>query len=313
MSATRARSAAAAARLLAGVDLKSPVVTRFLDRFAQWVTDYFGYASAAMIFAQGEQIFVAATSRGSVIPAGIILPGDMLYAGGVLGCGASVVLSDSATYDTKLATAGIRLLVAVPLLSEDVPIGALCLLGREPHRVDAEDLLILQQMGRNAAMELAHLAHYSEPPGQHFGFAPPNLFDAMVAAELSILHREGGGAELVLVDTDSAGLRTELGLDILARSGARSGVSRRGNGTVAIFKRDPDQATANRIMGEAFSLVSSATKVQATGWVSVDDRGLPLVPQQLLLQIARLALDQARSSGTPETERIVIAAKDGPG
>jgi hypothetical protein len=37
---------------------------------------------------------------------------------------------------------------------------------------------------------------------------------------------------------------------------------------------------------------------------------LPLVPQALLVQIAGLALDQSRSNGKPETERIVVAAKN---
>jgi CheY-like chemotaxis protein len=306
MKATRARATACAARLLADVDLRSPEVVGTLDRFAQWVSDYFGYGSAGLVFPQGEHILVAGTSNGSPFSSGTILPGDLLYAGGVL-CGASLVLPDSAAYHPDVAKNGIRMLVAVPILSEKAPIGALCLLAPEPHGFDAEDLLVLQDMGHGAATELAHLAAHGEPRGKQLGFLSPSLFDAMLAAELSILHKQGGGVELLLIDIDPAGLRPEVELQLLAQGGARSGVSRRGNGTVAIFKRDASQPAATRVIGDALSLLSSATAVQATGWVSVVDRGLPLVPQQLVSQIAGMALDYSRSNGAPKTERIVLS------
>jgi CheY-like chemotaxis protein len=308
LHATRARSAAAAARLLAGVDLRSPALARQLDRFAQRVSDYFGFAWAGLKFAEGDQILVAGTSHDSPVASGTLISGDTLYSTGVLGSGASLVLPDTTAFNPSLVKMGVRLLVAVPLLSDGVPIGALCLGDREPHPFDAEDLIILEHMGRNAALGLEHVARNGEPPTQHFGFAPPNLFDPMLAAELSILHREGGGADLLLVETDGAALQPDLGFEIVARGGARSEICRRGNGTVAVFKRDPDAQAATHVIAEALAVVSSVTGIQATGWVSVENRGLPLVPQQLLLQMASLALDESRANHTAEPERVVIAA-----
>jgi hypothetical protein len=311
MNATRARAVAVAERLLAGIDLKSPAVARSLDRFAEWVASYFGYASAAFVFAQADQVLVAGTSRGGFVPSGTMLSGDTLYTAGVLGCGASLVLPDSAAYSPSLSQAGVRLLVAVPLVATGVPIGALCLVGREPHPFDAEDLLVLEHMGRDAAQALEHAARSRETPCQHFGFATPTLFDPLLSAELAILYREGGCAELLLADTDAQRLAPELGRELLARGGARSGICRRGNGTIAMFKRDPDPRAATRVIADALSMVSSVSGVQATGWVSVENRGLPMVPQQLLLQIAGLALDHSRSMARPEPERIRIAAASG--
>jgi CheY-like chemotaxis protein len=317
MRATRARAAAAAARLLAGSDLQAPELVRPFTRAVQWISDYFGYTEAGLTFVQGEgDILVAAVSRGSAVQAGMTLSGRALYSTGALGAGSSLVLGDASSLasfgDPRVAALGVRFVVAVPLLFQDVAVGALVLMDQRPHSFEAEDLLILERIGRYLAGGLPDtLQRIRERTltGQNVGLVPPAVFESMLAAELALLHRERGWLDLLLVEIDATSLDPDWAIHLAG--GRRFGLCRRDAGTLALFKRG-STSTAASAVSDVLTALRTVVTVRAVGWVSVVDNGLSRVPDQLLLQLAGMALEEARLSPAHPVERIVIR-RENPG
>src|SRR5262249_43151019 len=84
----RSRAAQAPREILAGAALQAPDTVRKASTFAQWVSDYFGVAPAALLFVEGGDVRVVGASRDCPVPAGTLIAGRMLYTTGVLAAGA---------------------------------------------------------------------------------------------------------------------------------------------------------------------------------------------------------------------------------
>jgi CheY-like chemotaxis protein len=311
VEAARARASAAAERLFSTLGpAQTAVLDRILPRFAQRVSDYFGFASVGIIFVEQGAVRVAATSRDAPIPVGTRTSGRVLFSTGVLAAGSSLVVTDAASFlaenaDSPMRTLGVEFVVAVPLVFDGVPIGALGLVDRVPHAFEAEDLLILEGIGRGAS----HALRSGSRIDGAFGFVSPALFDDMLGAELSLLHRRRGALELVVVEMAPAAVHGELALELAGRGGPRCAVCSREAGALAIFKRDADAANARRAIAAALATLRATGSVRATGWVSVVDAGLPSVPPETVLRLASLALDQSRSSDSGRIERMSIVGE----
>jgi len=313
VEAARGRAAAAAERLFTSLGPQTSALYHILPRLAQRVADYFGFSPAGIVFVEQGAVRVAAASRGSPIPAGTRTSGKILFSTGVLAAGSSLVITDAASFlasgpDSPLRTLGVEFVVAVPLVFDDVPIGALCLIDRAAHSFEAEDLVILEGVGRSASRTLGSDA----PLDRSFGFVVPALFDKMLGAELSLLHRQRGALELALVTVDPSAVGRELGLALAERGGARCAVCSREAGTLALFKRDADPDGARSAISAALAQLEEAGGVRAAGWVSVVDDGLPAVPSETVLRLAGLALEQARASGPGHIEHLAIASAPAP-
>jgi CheY-like chemotaxis protein len=311
VEAARARATAAAERLFSTLGAaQTAALDRILPRFAQRVSDYFGFSPAGIVFVENGAVRVAATSRGAPIPAGTRASGRVLFSTGVLAAGSSLVVTDAASFlaadsDSPMRTLGVEFVVAVPLVYDEVPIGAIGLVDRVPHAFEAEDLLILEGIGRGAS----HALRSSSPIDSVFGFVEPALFDDMLGAELSLLHRKRGGLELLLVEMAPAAIHGELALELAGRGGPRCAVCSREAGALAILKRDADAGNARRAISAVLATLRATGTVRATGWVSVVDAGLPSVPRETVLRLASVALDQSRSSDSGRIERMSIVSE----
>ncbi len=313
VKAARARAAAAAARLFDTIESQIPDLNRVASLFAQRISDYFGFGSAAVVFVQADgQIHVAGVSGDSVIPAGTTFSGRMLFSTGVLAGGSSFLATDSVDFfrtlgaDKNATAFGLNFLVAVPLFYDEVPVGALCLFDTAPHPFDAEDLLVLEGIGHDAARQLRHWSAI----GKRIGFFSAPLFDRMLGAELSLLHRKRGGLELVLVDLDPVAMSGELIREIVKRGGPRLAVCRRDAGVLAIYKRD--SVTVDATIAAVLSTVLSTGAVRATGRVSILDDGMPPVSHDVVLRLAGFALEQSRCGDAGRVERFVLGRGPAP-
>ena len=308
VEAARARAAAAAARLFAKMGARLPEVESLLPVFAQWISNYFGFGACAILFVEHAGIRIAAASPGSPVPAGISLSPPLLFTTGVLASGSSLVIPDATTLSTpagvdpEITKLGLRFIVAAPLLFQDVPVGALCLVDREPHPLEAEDLLTLEGFGRDG---ISDIVSDLESLRLNLGTLPPSLFDRILAAELSLLHRKKGGLDFVLVEAAPAAVTSKLALEMTARGGSRLAICRN-SGTLGFFKRDSDAAAATRAVSASFQSLSAAGAVKAAGWVSIVDEGLPLLPSDDLLRLGALLLDQSRTDPARRIKRMVV-------
>jgi CheY-like chemotaxis protein len=307
VAGARARAAAAAARLCATLKEQAPMFERAVPVFAQWIADYFGIAPAGVVLVDGRDVRVAGVSRDSFVPAGTRLSEKLLFATGVLAAGSSFVVTQNVDLlrGPYAEAFGLQFIVSVPLVFEDVPIGAVGLFDRAAHPFGAEDLLILEGIGRESSLAL----RYESPMLSNLGFVPPSSFDLALGSELAVLHRERGGLELLLVEMEPAAIRSELALEILRRGAPRLALCRREAGTLAIFKRDSSAVVARNAISESLSTLQATGAVRATGWVSVVDTGLEPVASEVVLRLVGLALDQSRSTGTGHIERMLIVTE----
>jgi CheY-like chemotaxis protein len=312
VQAARARGAAAAERLFAVLEAKDPRLEWIHPLFAQRVADYFGFAFAGILFVDHGNIRVGAVSRGSFVPAGMTLSGNMLFSTGVLAGGASLVITDAASFfgptvgaDPRVVALGLQFLVAVPLLFEDVPIGTIALFDRVTHPFHAEDLLVLERIGHSASESLRGLGGLS----QGVGFVTQSLFDEMLGAELSILHRDKGGLELLLVQVEPAAIDSKLAQEVFSRGGSRFVLCQREAGMLALFKRDLDAAAARNAISEVLSMLCATGAVRAAGSVALVDAGMPRVSHDVALRLADSALAQSRMTANGRVERMVLGGE----
>jgi hypothetical protein len=136
------------------------------------------------------------------------------------------------------------------------------------------------------------------------------LFDRMLGAELSILHRERGGLELLLVEMEPAAVTPDLQLELVKRGSPRLALCHREAGTVAICKRDANAIAAQSVISTLLATLGATGAVRAIGWVSVVDMGLPPVTADVVLRLAGLALGQSLSVSKGRVERIVIGGEE---
>ncbi|MCU1276500.1 MAG: integral rane sensor hybrid histidine kinase [bacterium] len=307
VESARARAAAAAARLCAALAAQAPAFDDSVPVIAEWVSRYFGVAPAGIALVEDDGIRLAGVSRDSFIPARTKLSSKLLFETGVLAAGSSFL----ATENTQLLRGaygeahGLQFLVAVPLLFEDVPIGALGLFDRAPHPFTAEDLLILEGVGRN----FSHALRPASPLVGNLGLVPSPLFDLMLASELALLHRERGALELLVVEMDGGAIDSRQALEILHRGSPRLALCRREVGTIALFKRDLNATSARDVITSSLSLLQASGAVRAAGWVSIVDSGLAPVPCEIALRLVDVALDHSRSTGGRRIERTLIVTE----
>jgi CheY-like chemotaxis protein len=311
VEAARARAAAAAAHLFAKLTNEAPTLNRLTPVLAQSVADYFGCAGAAVAFVRNGGIRVDGISAGCVIPVETAFSGNMLFATGVLAAGSSLVITDAASFlaasigaDPRATALGLNFLIAVPLLYENTPIGVIALVDRAPHPFEAEDLTILEGIGQSASDALR--LNSSEI---WIGYVQPGLFDRMLGAELSILHRERGGLELLLVEMEPAAVTAALQRELVEHGGPRLALCRRDVGTLAIYKRDADAVAARRITATLLSTLVATGAVRASGWVSVVGTRLCPMTEDVVLRLAGLALGQSLSYSQGRVERVVVGGE----
>ena len=102
---------------------------------------------------------------------------------------------------------GVRFFAGVPLLApEGIPIGVVCLIDSQRAEDHAEDLMILEQVGRQGSLLLRLLAlgrPESELPGRlGAGMMLRPSLEVLVDAELRLLRQSAGSMELAVVEMD---------------------------------------------------------------------------------------------------------------
>jgi CheY-like chemotaxis protein len=311
LQAAHGRAAAAAAHLFSKLASEIPTLNRLTPVLAQSVADYFGFAKAAVAFVKNGGIRVDGVSAGSFVRAGTEFSGNLLFATGVLAAGSSLVVTDAASFlgasvggDPSATAFGMNFLIAVPLLFEATPIGVITLFDRDRHAFESEDLTVLEGIGRSASDGMRETL--SEI---WIGYVQSALFDRMLGAELSILHRERGGLELLLVEMDPAAVTPELQLELVKRGSPRLALCHREAGTLAIYKRDASATAARGVISTLLATIVATGAVRAAGWVSIVDTGLCPVSHDVVLRLAELALGQSRSTSQGRVERVVVGGE----
>jgi twitching motility two-component system response regulator PilH len=304
-TAARERANSAAARRLVretATNLVAQIRRRIEHMGAgqmEWLAAYFGVETAVASLTDEGRLTVIAASGDPSFRVGLDLARKLSPCHEILDSSSSLVLADAATHACFSAgpyrLEGVRFFAGVPLFApEGIPIGVICLIDSEPRRTRAEDLIILEQIGRRGSL-LVRLVALGRPDSELPGRLGPGMMerpslDVLLDAELRLLRESGGTMELAVVDLDDPEQLREL--VIRARNRERLGAGALGPARVAIYKRDRAGGAAGQIH-ELLSALEATTQLHGVGAAWIGGAHVPAFGGTDLMRLAELALEHA--------------------
>jgi len=311
-SAARTRARNAAAELLRRLD--PSVWTKRVGNHLFWLRSYFAAGGALITVLRNEQLVVLDAGGDPTSPPGADVSERMAYCLEVIESGSSLVLADASTHPSFAAFGrslrGIRFFAGVPIVSsEGVTFGVLCLFESKPRTFEAEDLLILEQLGRRGSLLMEALAA-GRPTERGWGPSPglvaPSTFECLLDAELRLLGRQGGSIEVAVVEMDDP---TRLS-DVVMRQtdGKRLAGGSLGPMRGAVLKRDRGLDAA-RMMDEVLQALQETSGPRGIGIASLAEPDMARLGAREMLRIASLALEDALLSESG-VHRIVLRRQD---
>jgi CheY-like chemotaxis protein len=308
-TAARERANAAAARMLVRQTAANFVATfrRDVEQRAAghmaWLAAYFGVETALASLMEDGRLTVFAAAGDPSFTVGLSLANRLPPCYEILESGSSLVLGDASTHACFSAgpyrLEGVRFFAGVPLLApERVPIGVICLLDSQPRTTHTEDLLILEQVGRQGSL-LLKLVALGRPESELPGRLGPGLLlrpslDLMVDAELRLLRKIGGSMELAVVEMDDPQELREAVVQACNRE--RLGAGALGPRRVAGYKRDRSDGAAAEIH-KLLNNLETTTHLHGVGAAGIVGTQLPALSGQDLVRLAELELENALLTG----------------
>jgi CheY-like chemotaxis protein len=315
-TAARERANSAATRLYArktAANLVSTFQRNIEERAAghmAWLAAYFGVETALASLMDDGRLSVLAAAGNPSFTVGLSLVEKLSPCYEILESGSSLVLADASKHACFSAgpyrLEGVRFFAGVPLLApEGIPIGVICLIDPRARATSAEDLMILEQFGRQGSQLLKLLA-LGRPDAELPGRLGPGLMlrpslDLLVDAELRLLRRNGGSMELAVVEMDDP---QELREAVMrARNRERLGAGELGPTRVAVYKRDRAHGAADEIV-DLLSELETRVPLNGVGAAGIAGSHLPALAGPDLLRLAELELEEGLLSG--QRQRLVL-------
>jgi len=315
-TAARERANSAATRLYArktAANLVSTFQRNIEERAAghmAWLAAYFGVETALASLMDDGRLSVLAAAGNPSFTVGLSLVEKLSPCYEILESGSSLVLADASKHACFSAgpyrLEGVRFFAGVPLLApEGIPIGVICLIDPRARATSAEDLMILEQVGRQGSQLLKLLA-LGRPDAELPGRLGPGLMlrpslDLLVDAELRLLRRNGGSMELAVVEMDDP---QELREAVMrARNRERLGAGELGPTRVAVYKRDRAHGAADEIV-DLLSELETRVPLNGVGAAGIAGSHLPALAGPDLLRLAELELEEGLLSG--QRQRLVL-------
>jgi DNA-binding response OmpR family regulator len=321
--AARERANSEAARRLARqtaatfvAQIRREVERRTMSQMV-WLAGYFGVETAVTTLMEDGRLSVFAASGDPSYTIGLDVSTKLPPCHEILESRSSLVLGDASTHACFAAgpyrLEGVRFFAGVPLLSpEGVAIGVVCVHDPAPRWTSAEDLLILEQVGRQGSLLFKLLAlgrPDSELPGRlGAGMLLRPSFELLVDAELRLLRRLGGSLELAVLELDEPGPVREAVMN--ATSHERLAAGALGPTRVGVYKRHSADG-ANRELHALISEIETKTILHAVGSAGIGGTSLPAIDGNDLLRLAELSLEQALQSGGEEY-RLALEHEESP-
>ena len=316
-TAARERANATAARLT--VQQKATTFVAQIRRDVElraaghmgWLAGYFGVETALTAVVDDGRLTVLAAYGDSSLTTGVNISGKLSPCREILESNSSLVLADASTHACfstgPYHLEGVRFFAGVPLLApEGIAIGVICVLDSHVRRTQAEDLLILEQVGRQGSLLFRLLAlgrPESELPGRlGAGMLLRPALEILLDAEMRLLRHAGGSIELAVIEMDEPEHLRQAVME--AHNRDRLAAGSLGSTRAAVFKRDSSCEASSEIHA-LVSRLSATTHLRGVGGSGIAGDHLPALGGQDLLRLAELALEHALQSGDAE-ERLVL-------
>lgn len=307
-SIARQRTREAAAAFVGGI--RKELEVRAAGQM-EWLANYFGVQTAVVALEENAHLSVFDQSGDPSFIRGLDLMSRLPPCQEILESGSSLVLADACTSPCfssgPYKLEGIRFFAGVPLVAPTkVPIGVVCILDPQARQTLAEDLVILEQVGRQGSLLLRMLAMNSpesQLPGRlGAGMMLRPSLQLVLDAEVRMLRKLGGSLELAVVEMEEPEQMRELVVG--ARNRERLGAGALGTTRVAVYKRDTGPNAAVHIE-EILEQLEQVAAPLGVGITAFEGSGLPALGGQDLIRLAEVSLDQALQTGSG-TERLVL-------
>jgi DNA-binding response OmpR family regulator len=305
-NAARARSRRAAADLVMRLTKNIAIPRALFDELTtsqlDWLADYFGVEAVVLSLMRGDRLQVIESAGAEPFALGEDVAARLPLCNEILETGSSLMVADTGTHPSFTGNSfpsGVRFFAGVPVVApEGAAVGVLFLLDGQGRTIFAEDILILEQLGRIESSVLGLLAEGRPteelPTTFKAGLLLRRTFELLLDAEARLLQRQGGSLELTVVEL--ADVDRICGALKCAGGRTRMAAGALDGGRVAIFARDEGDAAEARVAAVLKSLRASGA-LRAAGFSALTGRALPPIPGLDLLRFAELELDQAQRTG----------------
>jgi CheY-like chemotaxis protein len=277
----------------------------------EWLAAYFGVQTAVVALEEDGHLSVFDEAGDPAFSPGLDLVRRVPPCQEIIDSGSSLVLADVTTSPCfgsgPFKLEGMRFFAGVPLIAPTgIPIGVVCILDRQPRQTLAEDLLILEQVGRQGSLLIRMLAinsPESQLPGRlGAGMMLRPSLELVLDAEVRMLCSLGGSMEVAVVELADPERMRELVVG--AENRERLGAGALGTTRVAVYKRDTGLNAAAQIEEILRRLQQTASPL-GVGITGLEGSGLPALGGHDLIRLAEVSLDQALQTGSG-TERLLL-------
>jgi CheY-like chemotaxis protein len=282
---------------------------------ARWVCDYFGFSGAAFVVLRKGRIEVGASNNEQLLAPGQAIDDRLPFCRDVLESGSSIVLPDVkrfCVFASRCDELPVRFFAAVPLLAPNgIGIGALCVFDERPLQFSAEDLAILEYLGRSSSAALGEAAGGSavSPFFSAESLLSMESFVGLFALELRRARQHAGSLELAVVGLARKS-RDGAWLEAIGRlgRGRRRALGDLGAERLAVYFAAPRRKTATDELHTALAALDEAAVLRGAGVVtSLGDVATALGEREMLRMAEALFRRAEASPGT--TERLMIRSE----
>jgi CheY-like chemotaxis protein len=281
-----------------------------LERGMKWLASYFGFGAALLVRVRGQGLHVLAASDPLQLPPDYRVDEMLPQCLDIVETDSSLLIPDVSahpSFSTLLNEPhAVRFFAGVPIrLPDGSRVGALCLVDRQPHSAGADDLAILEYMGRAATVDLRHGAMRCEMVRPESALLSLPFFLFLLAVELRAAHVVGDAVELAVLDLDAQVADRACTKAVNAAVDLqRFGIGQLGAKQIALFKRTTSSTAAADVINEAVRAIRAVQPIRAVGIMSL--LNAPSVNAEEFLRLAKEAANVATAADNGGIARFVL-------
>jgi hypothetical protein len=288
--------------ILSSLPSEEAKVHSLAARQIEMLARYLGVAAGVTALVESGRLAVAASTGEISIRQGDDLGNVLPPCCEVLETGSALVLADASAHPSfggmASALGGVRYFIGVPVHGPSgLPVGVICLFDYERREVEAEDLAMLQQFGRNGSAALAFLARHELT--RLFRYATGGIWarpilELVLEGELRLLYRNGGSLTAAMVST----AKVDEVRAALKRFGDRERLmcGFLGENHLFLCKRSHD-GSACRTIDLLLGNLVEPLELRSVGMASLEGQGPNLFSAPQLIRIVELAWEHAEETG----------------
>ncbi len=308
---SRRKAGDAAARLVEDALSSDPDAAERARRGADWVCRFFGFGSAMIAIAKDYELRMLALA-GADRRLGEASPEVLRRCRDIMESGSSLVMTDTAaprSLSLGASSNGLSFFAGVPLVAmSGERFGVLCLASARPHAFDADDLAILEHLGRRVSARYGcGPALLSGPVFSARGLLSAESFAELLGIELRSARAHGDAVSVAVLGLGAPG--GDEARAIFESVGAlRLAVGALSPDRLAISKRAASVGRAQGAIEQALQAVQATRPMRGAGVLSVAASG-PLLTQHEGLRFASDALARSVTSQRGGAVRFVLQSE----